>query len=122
MIVHICPRADADAGRAAGELRAPSLDDVGFVHCSDPGTVHLPATALYAGRRDLVLVEVDPARIPAAVRWEPGVVQGRVEAPTGPWFPHVYGPIPWAAVVAVHEFPPGPDGSFRPPPTLAVRP
>lgn len=121
MIVHISPRAGAEAARAAGELRADSLATEGFVHCSDPGTVHLPATALYAGRPDLVLIVVDPDRVPVPVRWEPGVRAGRVEDPAGPWFPHVYGPIPWAAVVDVHPFPPAADGTFTPPPALTGR-
>src|SRR5439155_14180413 len=84
----------------------------GFAHCSDPGTVHLPANRLFAGRADLVLLEIDPAKVD--VRWEPGVPP----SPDGVWFPHVYGPIPPSAVVAVHDFPPGADG-FRLPAALA---
>ncbi|MEJ2867617.1 DUF952 domain-containing protein [Actinomycetospora sp. OC33-EN08] len=118
MILHICARADWDA--ADGVLTPPSLADEGFVHCSDPGTVALPATRLYAGREDLVLLEVDPGLVGVPVRWEPGVRDGVVET-SGPWFPHVYGPLPVAAVVAVHGFPPDPDGSFRLPASLAER-
>ncbi|NMO88711.1 DUF952 domain-containing protein [Actinomycetospora sp. TBRC 11914] len=118
MILHICPRADWDA---AGELLRPaSLDSEGFVHCSDPGTVALPASRLYPARTDLVLLEVDPGRLGVPVRWEPGVRDGQVEA-SGPWFPHVYGPLPRAAVVGVHDFPPEADGTFRLPVSLAER-
>jgi uncharacterized protein (DUF952 family) len=35
-------------------------------------------------------------------------------------FPHVYEPIPVAAVVAVHDYPPEPDGTFAPPRGLAL--
>lgn len=115
MIVHICSRAD---WQAAGHTYAPaSLDDVGFVHCSDLGTAHLPADALYAGRTDMVLLQVDEDRLDAPLRWEPG----SPPHPAGIWFPHVYGPIPEAAVVAVHDFPPGGDGRFRLPVELAER-
>lgn len=115
MILHICPRADWSADQS--QLRPESLDTVGFVHCSDPGTAHLPARALFAGREDLLLLELDEARLGAPLRWEPGdpPVEG------GPWFPHVYGPIPRAAVVAVHEYPPGPHGTFPLPASLANR-
>ncbi|MDL5157238.1 DUF952 domain-containing protein [Actinomycetospora termitidis] len=119
MILHICTRSD---WTAAGEaLTPPSLASEGFVHCSDPGTVALPATRLYAGREDLLLLEVDPSLVGVPVRWEPGVRAGGVVETSGPWFPHVYGPLPVAAVVAVHEFPPDPDGSFHLPASLAER-
>ena len=117
MILHICSHQEWDA-RSGDELRPASLATEGFVHCSDPGTVALPAGRLYAGRTDLVLLALDVERLGAPVRWEPGVRDGRPEA-SGPWFPHVYGPIPDAAVVAVHPFPPEPDGSFRLPAALA---
>ncbi|WP_031465629.1 DUF952 domain-containing protein [Sciscionella sediminilitoris] len=117
MIVHICGAGEWAEAKRAGAVRAASLEEVGFTHCSDPGTVHLPANLLYRGRTDLVLLEIDPAALGAPVRWEPA----DPPIPGGPWFPHVYGPIEAAAVVAVHEFPPGSDGEFSPPPTLARR-
>lgn len=113
MILHICPRADWPAD----ELRPASLDTEGFVHCSDPGTVHMPANRLFSGRDDLVLLEIDPTRLGVPVRWEPG----SPPVPGGPWFPHVYGPIRAEAVVAVHDFPPNPDGTFALPLGLADR-
>jgi len=115
VILHIVDTESWAAARRAGELRAASLDTVGFVHCSDPGTVHLPANALFRGRTDLVLLVIDPARLDVPVRWEPGVP----EHPSGVWFPHVYGPIPVSAVAAVYDFPPEPDGTFRLPAALA---
>lgn len=93
---------------AAGEVTAPSLHTEGFVHCSDPGTVHLPANRLYAGRDDLILLRIDPALLPAgALRWEPGE-PGREASVV--WFPHVYGPIPVGAVIAAAPYRAGPDG------------
>ena len=72
--------------------------------------MHLPANRLYAGRTDLVLLRVDPARLSAPVRWEPGV-------PTDPdsmVFPHLYGPLPTAAVISVTPYRPDDDGRFPP--------
>ena len=68
-----------------------------------------------------MLLEVDPARCSAPVRWEPGRRDGRTEGVAGPWFPHVYGPIDLDAVLAVHDFPPEPDGTFRLPASLRER-
>ncbi|WP_019811333.1 DUF952 domain-containing protein [Saccharomonospora halophila] len=115
MILHLCPADVWNAVPPGEPYRAASLADVGFVHCSDPGTVHFPADRLYAGRTDLVLLRLDPARLDVPVRWEPA----DPPEPGAPWFPHVYGPIPPEAVVSVHPFPPGPDGFFRLPAELA---
>jgi uncharacterized protein (DUF952 family) len=86
---HLAERADWDAARAAGtyerSTRGLSLAEVGFVHCSRPDQLAGVAAAFYADADDLVLLRIDPDRIPAEIRVEDG-------------FPHVYGPIPVAAV------------------------
>ena len=109
-IFHFCPRTRWQAALAEGEYAADSLSTEGFIHCSDAAQVHLPANALAHGRTDLVLLEIDEARLAEPPRYEPG----DPTQPDGPRFPHVYAPIPVAAVVAVHEFQPGPDGTFAP--------
>jgi uncharacterized protein (DUF952 family)/ribosomal protein S18 acetylase RimI-like enzyme len=91
-----------------GAVRPPSLGSVGFVHLSTPDQVHLPAERLYPGRRDLVLLVVVPARLTDPVRLEPGVPAD----PGGMLFPHLYGPLPTAAVIATVP--------YRPPAPLAV--
>jgi uncharacterized protein (DUF952 family) len=110
-ILHFCARDAWLQARARGEYRGDTLDAEGFIHCSSAEQIHIPANALVRGRTDLVLLEVDPARLTSPVRWEPG-------DPTDPnsmQFPHVYGPIERDAVIAVHDFPPGPDGTFAVP-------
>jgi len=67
--------------------RGVSLAGEGFVHCSYPDQVAGVAAASYADADDLVLLRIDPARVPAEIRVEGG-------------FPHVYGPIPVAAVTS----------------------
>ncbi|MTE13691.1 DUF952 domain-containing protein [Nocardia aurantiaca] len=109
-LLHICSRDEWETARAAGEYRAPSLAEVGFIHLSAPYQAHLPANRLFTGRTDLVLLHLDPARLGAPVRWEPGV---RTD-PESMLFPHLYGPLPLGAVVEVTDFRPGSDGSFAP--------
>jgi uncharacterized protein (DUF952 family) len=117
VILHICGAAEwAEVGEG-GEYRPPSLGEAGFIHCSDFGTAHLPANVRYRGRTDLVLLEIDPAKVGSPVRWE----DGAPPHPAGIWFPHVYGPIPHAAVVGVHEFHESEGGGFRLPGSLAHR-
>jgi uncharacterized protein (DUF952 family) len=108
VLVHICGAAEWRSAQGEGELRPDSLASNGFVHLSTPEQVHLPANRLYAGRTDLVLLRIDPARLSSPVRWEPGV-------PTDPAamvFPHLYGPLPVAAVISVTSYRPGADGRF----------
>ena len=112
MIYHFCARDEWDAVTDA--YTADTLATEGFIHCSDRDTVLLPANAIARGRSDLVLLAIDEARLPTPPVWEPG-------DPTDPAstrFPHIYGPIPAGAVVAVHDFPCGPDGTFALPAAL----
>ena len=108
VLVHVCTAADWRLANSRGEHRPDSLQSHGFVHLSTPEQVHLPANRLYAGRTDLVLLRIDSARLPAEVRWEPGVPAD----PDGMLFPHLYGPLPAAAVTNVTPYRPGSDGRF----------
>ena len=111
VLVHLCGAKEWDDARARGEIRPSASDsDVGdrFIHLSTPDQVHLPANLLYRGRDDLVLLQIDPALLDAPVRWEPGVATD----PESMLFPHLYGPLPVAAVTRVTAYAPGPDGTF----------
>ncbi len=110
VLVHLCGADEWETARRSGQHSPASLDAVGFVHLSSPEQVHLPANRLYAGRTDLVLLRIDAARLASPVRWEPGVPAD----PDGMVFPHLYGPLPVAAVISVTGYPPGPDGRFAP--------
>jgi uncharacterized protein (DUF952 family)/GNAT superfamily N-acetyltransferase len=110
-LLHLATAEAWRADLATGSI-APA-PGVGFVHLSDPGQVALPAGRLYAGRRDLVALAVDPTALQRAgveVRWEPGVATD----PSGMRFPHAYGPVPVSAVRAVLPYRPRPDGGFDP--------
>jgi uncharacterized protein (DUF952 family) len=104
----MCSSDEWEAALRAGEHRPASLTEAGFVHLSAVEQVHLPANRLYAGRTDLVLLYLNPALLGAPVRWEPGVATD----PAAMLFPHLYGPLPTVAVIAVTDYLPGPDGTF----------
>lgn len=109
-LVRLCSEQEWASARELGWI-APESDGSGgqaFVHLSTLEQVHLPANRLYRGRTDMVLLYVDPSSVDAPVRWEPGV-------PTDPesmLFPHLYGPLPVAAVMKWEAYLPGADGSF----------
>jgi len=110
LLVHLCSLTEWDQACSVGEVRPDSLDQVGFVHLSAQHQVHLPANRIFAGRVDLVLLYVDPDQLDAPLRWEPGVAGD----PAAMLFPHLYGPLPTAAVVNVRPYVPGPDSRFEP--------
>ncbi|MFE3291575.1 DUF952 domain-containing protein [Rhodococcus sp. NPDC059234] len=107
----MCTADQWEQARVSGSRLPETFAADGFVHLSTTVQVHLPANRIFAGRTDLVLLYLDPSRLDAELRWEPGV-------PTDPEsmvFPHLYGPLPAAAVTRVRAYRPGPDGVFVPP-------
>jgi uncharacterized protein (DUF952 family) len=90
---HVATVAEWEARSDAGYAPAGLAAD-GYVHCAADGQLAGVLDRYYRGRDDLVLVTIDPAGLTADVVWED--TTGRGER-----FPHVYGPIPPAAVVAV---------------------
>jgi uncharacterized protein (DUF952 family) len=97
VIFHIATRDDWDAAARAGEYRAESLKTEGFIHCSEGHQVAGVANARFSGRRDLVLLWVDPAQVRAEIKYE--------DASDGSGtFPHIYGPINTDAVARVTEY------------------
>lgn len=111
ILLHICTLEHWLSARSEGELATQSLGEVGFVHLSTPQQVHLPANRLFSGRSDLVLLLLDPDRLGSPLEWEPGVP----EDPESMVFPHLYGPLPTAAVTGVLEYVPDANGIFSPP-------
>ncbi|MBX0330964.1 DUF952 domain-containing protein [Oscillochloris sp. ZM17-4] len=111
MIYHIAARADWDAAQAAGQYTADSLATEGFIHCSTAAQVLGTAARFFAGRQDLLLLEIDPSRLAAELRYE--------EGEPGVRFPHLYGPLELSAVVAARAFAPDEGGRFSLPPGLS---
>jgi glutathione S-transferase len=75
-----------------------SLEDEDFIHCSFATQVQAIADLVYRGRRDVVLLSIDPSRLKVAVKVEN--LDGGNEL-----FPHIYGPLPIDAVVRVDAVP-----------------
>lgn len=94
-----------------GSYVDPSLAAEGFIHCSTAEQVLIPANERFAGRDDLVLLVVDLERVPSRTVFEDCYESGQA-------FPHIYGPIPVAAVTRVVPFPCEPDGTFQLPETF----
>jgi uncharacterized protein (DUF952 family) len=98
MIHHLVERHVWDAAVAAGHYpwstRGRTLDEEGFVHCSSAEQVEATAQRFYADVDDLVVLDIDESLLASPV-----VVEQLDGAPEP--FPHIYGPLDIAAVVAV---------------------
>jgi uncharacterized protein (DUF952 family) len=87
----------SERGSYDRSTRSASLADVGYVHCSYADQVETVANALYADWSDaLVLLEIDVAQVGSPIRVEN--LEGGTQE-----FPHIYGPIPAAAVHRTHR-------------------
>lgn len=102
-IYHLVVPADWDAG-ATEPYRAASLATEGFIHCSYRQQVGWAANRFYAAVPELLVLEIDPTRLSSPVRDE--------DAGWGELFPHIYGPLDRAAVVAVQRLQRGADGKW----------
>jgi uncharacterized protein (DUF952 family) len=102
VIFHLLSAADWAASQASGQVRPASLDDEGFVHCSTADQLPGVVARFYAGVADLLVLSVDVERLHAELRWEP---PAHAHDDPAERFPHVYGPLPVTAVVAVEPWP-----------------
>jgi uncharacterized protein (DUF952 family) len=103
---HLTPAEWWAAGDPAAPLLAASLDDEGFIHCTT-GADEMVASANRHYRsdpREFVVLTVDLDRLTSP--W-------RVDDP-GRIYPHVFGPIDRAAILAVRPMPRAADGTFLP--------
>jgi RimJ/RimL family protein N-acetyltransferase/uncharacterized protein (DUF952 family) len=97
-VFHITSQAAWQAAQASGMLIP------GFIHCSQREQILWVANNIFRGQRDLLLLEIDPGRLQAEIRWD---------AVEHTFFPHIYGPLNINAVTAARPFIPDADGLFR---------
>ena len=107
-IYKILPRAEWTAAEQAGRFEGSAVDHAdGYIHFSTAAQAGETARRYFAGKADLVVLEVESDDLGAALKWEPS--RG------GDLFPHLYGVLAVADVIAVHEASLGADGVPRTP-------
>ena len=93
-ILHLVSEQDWETARSTGQWRPPSLDDEGFIHgSSNTEQVLRVAQRLYAGRTDMLVLEVETERLTQPLVIEP--------SRSGELYPHIYGPLDVSAVLRV---------------------
>ena len=98
MLIHIALPEDWSAAQAAGTYtvssRGVTLAEEGYIHCSFAEQTAATAKRFYGDVAEVVLLQIDEDLLTSPV-----VVEDLVGS--GEPFPHIYGPIDLAAVVAV---------------------
>ena len=103
LVYKICPAPLWRAAEAAGRFEGSEVDRAdGFIHFSTATQMRETAARHFAGQDGLLLVAVDGDALGNALCYEPS--RG------GDLFPHLYGPLPVAAVRSVRPLPLGPEG------------
>jgi len=111
-IYKICERRAWEAARREGAFAGSPADlRDGFVHFSTAAQLRDTAAKHFAGGRDLVLLAVETQALGDRLKWE--VSRG------GELFPHLYAPLPVAAVVWAKPLPLAEDGAHIFPEPLA---
>lgn len=100
--------AAASAGAYDGEAHDKAD---GFIHASTRAQLAGTLIAHYAGARRLAVAEIEVEALGDTLKWE--------SSRGGELFPHIYGPLPWSAVRAVHLIRRGEDDEWRLPEELS---
>lgn len=95
-IFHLALPEDWAAAFADGEYtmstRGVTLEEEGFIHCSTSEQIEATANRFYGDLDQLVVLTIDPTLVTSSIIFEPPAPGMDV------LFPHIYGPLPVAAV------------------------
>ncbi len=97
MIYRISEVGDWADAKLNGEFASADLALEGFIHCSEHHQILRTATKYYAGKTQLLLLEIDETKIAHILKREDSVGRGEL-------FPHVFGTIPLGAITRHFEF------------------
>jgi uncharacterized protein (DUF952 family) len=93
-LYHITSEAEANEALRTGEYVPKTFETEGFIHCSYRHQVPGTLNRIFKGRTDLVVFEIDRAKLPCRVIAEN--LEGGAEL-----FPHIYGRLQMTAVVRI---------------------
>jgi len=97
-IYKVCPRPLWIEAERAGRFAGAAIDlQDGYIHFSTAGQLAETLAKHFAGQDDLLLIEVDTARLGEPLKWEPS--RG------GALFPHLYADLALTAVTRVVPLP-----------------
>jgi len=94
IIYHVTTAPEWEQAQRQGFYESPSLKEEGFIHCSEDRQVAGVLERYFAGKKDLVKLEINTEKLTSRYvqEWSPSVQDT---------FPHIYGPINIEAVEKV---------------------
>jgi len=112
IILHITKREQWEEAKLRKTYCGDTLESQGFIHCSTRGQIMRVANALFRGKKGLVLLCIETARVQSEIRYE---------GTERELYPHIYGPLNADSVIKVLDFEPRKDGTFMLPKGIAKR-
>lgn len=106
IITHIIKKSDWDMYKDKTYIKTNTLEEEGFVHCSNIEQVCEVANSLFKGDKNLLLLFIDSSKLINRVVWE-DLYNLNEE------YPHIYGMINTTSVVGIYDFSPNIDGYFE---------
>src|SRR5688500_4053894 len=96
IIYHITTEPEWEEARKSGLYTAPSLNEEGFIHCSQLEQIPGVLERFFKGKANLVRLSIDTDKLSSRLiyEWSPSIADT---------FPHIYGPININAVVVVEQ-------------------
>jgi uncharacterized protein (DUF952 family) len=93
-IYHITSLSEWAAAKQAGFYTSPSLNEEGFIHCSEARQIAGVLDRYFKGKQDMVKLVIETGKLssPIYFDWSPSIEDT---------FPHIYGPINLDAVEEV---------------------
>ena len=104
-IYHITQQKGWDRAKEIGDYVPESLKVEGFIHCSTQKQVLATANRRFLGKKDLLLLVINPKNVSSKIIFED--LRG-----LGEKHPHIYGKLPVSAIEATMYLLPDKDGQF----------
>jgi uncharacterized protein (DUF952 family) len=99
--------ADERAALESGSFKGAPIDLAdGFIHLSTASQLTVTVDRHFCGRDNLTIAAIDLEALGDSVRWEP--------SRDGQLFPHVYGPLDPAVIIALASLERAADGTVGP--------
>ena len=113
-VLHLLPTSDWLSTAHLAPVVNASLDEVGFIHCTDSHDVLLNVanTFYVANDGDFTALHIDTERLLSPCVWEAPARPSPTDADLAPLFPHIYGVLDRQAVVAAQALVRNESGQF----------